>query len=417
MSRIRSLSEIFAKNRTEELPDDLWKMFVHPRNEGRFDLKKWTKPTVLVGGRGSGKTMFLKYHCHPTTFSPKKDIIRNEDFEFIGFHWRPDTFFTQNINEKLLGEKWERSFNSLMTLTLLIDFAKMLENILRSKFNSKDEIEKIASFELPKPIRQKLGIKKEKFIDCKEELEDINFDLCNWINSPDSSIPPSFIDLVSSLKLITERLSINISVFQKSIFTIFVDEFENLTNQQQKIINTWLKHSSQNLIFSIAHKKHSEVSRETKSQEKIVGRNDFRLIDLDEIYSKDFENLAAEVFVLKWIQDNHITELEEFIDICSDPELISTRRSDKYLKNIKFIVQKILPKTTMSEISEDILKNNALNNKLKNLIDSGLKLHNSDYLISDFLDPNYKQASIVNGALLNRKSKSMFPEILHKEFL
>ena len=68
----RTISDIFAKNRAEELPDDVWKMFVHPRNDGKFDLKKWTKSTVVEGGRGSGKTMFIKYHCHPTIFSKEK---------------------------------------------------------------------------------------------------------------------------------------------------------------------------------------------------------------------------------------------------------------------------------------------------------------------------------------------------------
>lgn len=416
MKKIKSLSEIFAKNRAEELPDDVWKMFVHPRNQTKIDLRKWSKSTIIEGGRGSGKTMFLKYHCHPTIFSRNKDEIINEDFEFIGIHWRPDTFFTQNITKTLLGSAWESSFNSFTTLSILIDFSKLINNIANSKYNDAEFKNEIKKFNLPKPIAQALSLDEKPIIDCLDDFEDIQFDLCNWINMSPGTIQPVNIDLKNTLKILIRRLSTKFELLENTTFNIFIDEFENLTVDQQEVVNTWMKHGDKNILFSIAHKKHATVSRKTKSQERIVERNDFRIVDLDQTYTEDFENLAAEVFILKWAQDNEIKELNDLADICSEPKYLNTRKNENYLSNIKKFVRLKLPSMSLLEISEGILNDKVLNNKLRNLIESGLKLNKCNIPIDSFIDEKFPSATIINGALVNRKTSKINPNIVLNNF-
>ena len=149
---------------------------------------------------------------------------------------------------------------------------------------------------------------------------------------------------------------------------IAYDEFENLTEEQQEIVNTWVKHSKRNAIVSIAHKKHANVTRKTKSQESIVARNDFRIVDIDAGYQEDFENLAAEVFVLKWSHDHKVEELELLLEFCSDPNHINDRKDSVYLSKMKKLVKEILPGMTLREISDEIFTDKVLFNKLKSVI-------------------------------------------------
>lgn len=67
------LSEAFAKNRTEEFPDDVYEKYVLPLNYHEVDISSATKACVIVGGRGSGKTMYIKYYCYPTILSEKRE--------------------------------------------------------------------------------------------------------------------------------------------------------------------------------------------------------------------------------------------------------------------------------------------------------------------------------------------------------
>ncbi|ELI5737920.1 hypothetical protein RRK58_001923 [Vibrio fluvialis] len=416
MERNKSVADIFAKNRAEELPDDVWKMFVYPRNDSKFDLKKWTKSTVVEGGRGSGKTMFIKYHCHPTVFSKNKDTITIDDFKFIGFHWRPDTFFVQNITEKLLNNRWESAFVSYISISIIIEFSKLIKNIIDSNYDDNEFKSELAKFALPKPISKSLDIESKPLVDCLEDLEDQQYFLSQWINSNNGEEAPFTLDLTSSMNMMISRLSRKYHQFSETIFNLFVDEFENLTYEQQKVVNTWVKHSKNNSIVSVAYKKYANVTKETKSQENIIIRNDFRILDIDSGYADDFENLAAEVFLLKWAQHNEFPESEELLDMVSDPKFVDQRREINYLGNLKKIVKHVLPGMTLKEISNQVFEDAVLKNKLVSTINQGLKDNKSQLSASSFIDSAHVQASIVNSALVNRKSTNINPELVLIEF-
>ncbi|HHQ4895988.1 TPA: hypothetical protein ACSP31_004056, partial [Aeromonas veronii] len=133
-----SYSTVFAKNRAEEMPDDVWGKYVLPINYKEVCLSKWTKATIIIGGRGSGKTMFLKYHCHPTIFSKKRKDLNAESLKTIGIYWRPDTSFTQLLSENWLGKSWNAAFISFMCLSILIEYSRLINNIIQSNIDDSD---------------------------------------------------------------------------------------------------------------------------------------------------------------------------------------------------------------------------------------------------------------------------------------
>ena len=63
MDEPSSIQRAFVKNRAEELGYDVWKHFAVPPFYDRLDLADAKKPRI-IGGRGCGKTMLLRYLSH-----------------------------------------------------------------------------------------------------------------------------------------------------------------------------------------------------------------------------------------------------------------------------------------------------------------------------------------------------------------
>ena len=86
-----SLASIFSKNRAEELGYDVWEHFVIPPFFDRLDLTTARKPRIIIGGRGCGKTMLLRYLSHQTVFSQQRASIPTTAIHHIGLYWRVDS--------------------------------------------------------------------------------------------------------------------------------------------------------------------------------------------------------------------------------------------------------------------------------------------------------------------------------------
>lgn len=421
---MKSISDVFSKNRAEEFPDDLWGNYVLPRNYSQYDLRKLKKAAIIVGGRGSGKTMFLKYHCHSTVFSTKREHIPSNSLENIGLYFRPDTSFTRMINKEWIGDNWESIFNTFLSISILIEFSKLITSIIESKIEDINLKDSLKNFKIPTVIATSLKLSNvQPMVEIEDSLRDCLFEICNWINLPAISPPPFNLDLKITLLLLIERFSKISKLINNSSYHIFIDEFENLTFEQQKVINTWLKHGQNPLIFSVAYKKHAEVSRETKSQERIVERDDFRTIDLEQLYfdesnPSNYELLAAEVATLKLVEYFNLDTIKDVIKLYSDEGTLIARKNKEYQDKVRNFVCPLFPSESNSNIAREIINTQSLKEKLiSSLINEGLKLHkNKKFTPYDFINIDYPEASIVNGVLLNRKGVNNTPEIIHSEF-
>ncbi len=66
-----------------------------------------------------------------------------------------------------------------------------------------------------------------------------------------------------------------VKVLSGSVFFIYIDEYENLRDEQQRLINTYIKHSEPPLIFNIATKRNGMRTNATVGAEKITEIADF----------------------------------------------------------------------------------------------------------------------------------------------
>lgn len=398
------LSSAFAKNRTEEFPDDVYDKYVLPLNYHEVDISSVSKACVIVGGRGSGKTMYLKYYCYPTILSEKRTPnLKISDLKNIGLYWRPDTSFTQHLSENWLGKHWSAAFNSYMSLSILFEFCGLLQRFAAENSpleNRKD----VAEFVFPSMISKSLINKPEKLKinDARDELKNTMFTLCNWINAPIQEVPPVRLDVKSTLDLLISSISSKFPELNNLTYHVFIDEFENLTLEQQKIINTLMKHGRSPLIFSIAHKKNALVSHETLGSEKVVERNDFRTINLDNHYNQNFDIFAGEILAMRLAE---FLKKPGFDIFMRDQKTTTHRNSTGYKSKIKTIGNEFLPGKSHKEISQDIVSSDIFIKHIKKLVTLGLTQVHSELKLkyNDFIDVKYPEASIVNIALLNRE--------------
>src|SRR5689334_13985150 len=84
---------LLTPNRAEEFGNDVWDHFVLPPFFNQLDLTTTFQPRVILGGRGSGKTMLLRYLSHESTFSKTRTTFDTGALEHIGLYWKIDTQF------------------------------------------------------------------------------------------------------------------------------------------------------------------------------------------------------------------------------------------------------------------------------------------------------------------------------------
>ena len=82
---------------------------------------------ALVGSRGSGKTIYLKYFSHWTQLN-KKIATDVNSLESVIFYWKPDTTFYRSISRRLDGKSARNLFSSMVTLEVTQELISFMIN-------------------------------------------------------------------------------------------------------------------------------------------------------------------------------------------------------------------------------------------------------------------------------------------------
>src|SRR6476646_6816496 len=94
------IHRLLASNRTEELGYEVWKEYVLPPFFCNLTIGDTKKPRIIIGGRGCGKTMLLRYLSHESAFSKSRLRIDKDALSHIGLYWRSDTQFASLMQHR-----------------------------------------------------------------------------------------------------------------------------------------------------------------------------------------------------------------------------------------------------------------------------------------------------------------------------
>ena len=399
-----SIADAFLANRAELLPPDVWGIFIVPQFFKRISIFKDTKSIRIQGGRGCGKTMFIRYFCHQTLFSNRRQQIPDKELSRIGLYWRPDTQFCGLMRETWLGERdAQLAFTHYATLVILEELACSIESIARADFEggSCD----LRDLELPPVVRLALNDRVKKVSELGDFAETERVLLELWVQNPDAP-RPTMLRFDRLLEQIGNHLASQDSRLKDVFFRIFVDEFENLQEIQRKLICDFVKHPGRRYCVNFAMRRHAITQFLTSGGEQIVETHDVRTIDIERELGKserEFTLLAAEMLLLKLCDRGF-----DFTDtlFCPkklvDPNHLEERTSDAYCIEILGHARNIFPGMAPRAIAQRVFEDSALMNRLQSAIERGLMKHKSNIAASSFIRRNIPEASVVAASVLNR---------------
>ena len=403
----------FSKNRAEEFPADVWNKYISPPNYENINLFNYDKAVMVEGGRGSGKTSFLRFHCHDTRFSLRRSNVPLEELNKIGFYFRPDTHFCTIIKKEVFGDLWQKIFGNYLLLNILGEFSMLLSNIENCDFEKQIDWTKdgLNSLKLPENFNKRFKTNILKFSDLSRFSETELENLLDWIN--DSSYDkPVFPDPRSVIESLIRKINQSSSILKESRFTIYIDEFENLTKDQQKLVNTWIKHGSDGLVFSAAYKKFGRITRDTLGDEQVVLRNDYRKIDIEDFSKDEFSTLSAEILLLKLGKYNKPNNFDYkiFLENISN---FNIKENTSFKKLTLEFARDFFPKESYEDVSRKIFSDSSLKKRLTDFLIKP-SLEGANISPNAYIDEIYPVESIINGALLNRKSQD--PKEILRQF-
>ena len=404
----------FASNRAEELGPDVWEQFVILPSFAKLDIGHTQKPKVIVGGRGCGKTMLLRYLSHQSAFSPNRRHYPRKILNHIGLYWRTDTQFASLLNHRGKDDDiWRVAFGHLAALVLSIEVLRSLESI------EKSNLEILNTQHLTSLDFSQLNAFSNEFpsayYDLISYLEDSLSKFEIWANNVHSATQPLFLPGNNFIKRITNLLKKQLPELKDAVFSVYIDEYENLSLYQQRIVNTWLKHSEPPLVFNLAMKRNGFKIQETEGAEALSNIHDYRKIDLEDFdIEQEFLPLAAEILLSRLsLTGVAIAELNS--DLLRDPSRLTTRRTPPYKKTVINAAKSIFLSLTREELAHEVLRDPNLRHRLRDRISQALQIRGEVNLSPDeFISKAHPTASIIIPALLYRRNPV---ELVYREFL
>lgn len=366
-----------TRNRAEEYGFDLWNEFVIPPYYPQLELMKSEKPQIIEGGRGSGKTMLIRYLCHATQFSPKRKNISAKDYRRIGIYWKMDVQFSKLMSMRGAEESlWLDAFINMGVLVLTKEIIDSLYNIRKTNIDADHDINNI-DFSTLKDFDPAIPIQ----LDLLQPYINSQYNkFQSWVSNYKKIekpifYPKYFLDCI--ITIIKEQ----VAILKDSFYSVYIDEYENLISTHKRIINTWVKHSQSPIIFNIAMKHNSLDVTETLSEEHIVEIHDYRLIDIERLLKEYFSVFASEIFLLK--VHNHLVKIFDSTDYLFDTsqEGLSKRLTKEYTNLIYDKISNIFPKISSREIACRMVSDEKIRNKISVLIENDLNsLGQSQYM-------------------------------------
>lgn len=265
------------------------------------DIYQHDMPIVFMGGRGTGKTMFLKYFSYPVQREAANQIASGGHGNIlsflksrggIGFYLRFDGPVLRSFEEKgLEPEKWDAIFTHYFELQVCKSYIEVILDLVNRDQLSRKEIEK----EFIPRVARKLGRpgKRVKLEDVLNTVEDA----LEEITSFREKIAFSRAEFMPSKPFVAQDLSFGIAEiametipeFRNGIkFVILIDEYENYLKRQQVILNTLLKFVRPGITFRVGMRLEGFHTYDTISPKEFIkeGR-DYTKFVFEDILVKD----------------------------------------------------------------------------------------------------------------------------------
>ena len=235
---MKDLQNIFADYRYESTSQSLDYYFVEPPYYRQFIDNK---TIVIMGGRGTGKTVTLRsIHFSNNKISQSKINL--------GIYFRATKNQVQAFTGKQLDEEeWKHAFQHYINLQLCTELLDLLESLSSTMTWSNEESQQLKilckHFSIGDELNNinEIGLEFQKMvIDLTQYIIDPS-----QINRPKYSVPE--VPVVELANFIHKFAG-----SPTSPIYICIDEWENLLEFQQQWLNCWIKNCSYPISYKLA---------------------------------------------------------------------------------------------------------------------------------------------------------------------
>ncbi|WP_278378570.1 hypothetical protein [Chryseobacterium arthrosphaerae] len=286
---------------TDEQIIEYW---VDISSKGGFkDLLKPTSvmPMILLGSKGSGKTHLMRYFSYELQKIKYQENLKKglEDDKFIGIYVRCSGFNSERFSNKGQSDEiwssvyayyWEL-WLAQITLSSIIDLQQ--KNIVEIP-NEQELVEQIIGLLNKKPD-DNAPLNLKDLVHFFSSLQrKVDYEVENCIFNEDNKL---YIDILVSPARITYGLPVIMTelvpFFKDKIFLYLIDELENISENQQKLIQTLIREKNTSCTFRIGARLYGVRTYKTLgSGEENREGSEFEQVVLDEFLRSNNKNYA-----------------------------------------------------------------------------------------------------------------------------
>ena len=259
----------FSLRKPELMANDIIDYFVEPHF---LNVLIGENPIMIIGARGTGKTTLFKYLAYDSQHK-----LNGKDLSFVGIYWKVDINYVSGFYESgITSNEWVKIFGHYVNITLCMELCRIVQEI--------QSIYSCISNELMicENVLNTFGstLNGSTFIDLYHHLKKLRNDIENYVNN--TTLVPR--PLLSTLERPIQEFCNSLEkeeFFKGKWFYFLIDEYENLSEYQQRIINTLIKHSQFPYTFKACRRPFGDKTPQTlKDTETLSDPDDYTIIDL-----------------------------------------------------------------------------------------------------------------------------------------
>ncbi len=291
----RSAANPFRITKSNDLTDDqihaLWVNFSQPGKVDVLQTPESPMPTVILGGKGSGKTHLMRYHSFGVQrlrfSSAGSEILEGLAADrYLGIYIRCSGLNAEKFGGKGIDEPvWAELFAYYMELWLAQDLLAVMCEIATA-----GEIDR----EREEAICREIGllVHGDALSGC-ESMGELQARIREMQKSVDYEVNNAILRKAVSVEILATRgtfifgipdiLQKHIEELKSVIFVYALDEFENFSALQQKYVNTLIRERQFPVTFRVGARRYGIRTYETLSAgEEIHQEAEFEFLKLDE---------------------------------------------------------------------------------------------------------------------------------------
>ncbi|MEK6743059.1 MAG: hypothetical protein AABZ15_05600 [Nitrospirota bacterium] len=286
------LSQLFGSYKAEWLRDEIYSLYTEPTYLPEL---KTSRPCLLVGGRGTGKTTVLRSLSYEGQFAlNNNDPHQIDSWAFYGIYYRVNTNrVTAFSGDELPVSKWADLFAHYFNLLLCDLTLRFLSWYQRHRPNAQQ-----LDAEACKRVARSLNIagEVESVRVLANKIDDLKIEFEAHINNVANTTFRSLSIQGAPIDILAEALS-QLPQFRNKDFFFLLDEYENFEDYQQQVVNTLIKHAGQYYSFKIGVRELGWRRKTTLNEnEQLIHPADYVRINIAEKLSDDkFKKFALDV--------------------------------------------------------------------------------------------------------------------------